>query len=295
MMLDDLSLYTQLDSEGLAAHITAFADHLTDGWVSSQNTQIPIGINVAMRGGLHTIQQAYDLVTACYPFVDVLDPRLTPISLQVGTIMASQQAKINREHNMLGWYVGYLLGVLAHLDLIDSPEADLQATLPILAAQMAQLGIDSPAVTNPAKRLAGQFMERLPVIYGGGVMNTVAQRWKTQLNLNAKTFALAEKLPDAAYYAIEGVRFPGHAINRTHTVFLQLSNDPFEQYGEALYILYMTSGIAVDKIIGAGESPLANALTTIQYGDFVSLYLAIAYGIDPSESPLLSEIYGLDQ
>ena len=44
----------------------------------------------------------------------------------------------------------------------------------------------------------------------------------------------------------------------------------------------MTAGFNTDVIRGIGPSPLAQLLTGLHYGDYVSYYLAMAYGVDPT-------------
>ena len=54
--------------------------------------------------------------------------------------------------------------------------------------------------------------------------------------------------------------------------------------------LYLQQGVAVDVIKMRGSSPLAQMLAGVQYGDYVSYYLAMSYGVDPTPTLALSEI-----
>ena len=42
------------------------------------------------------------------------------------------------------------------------------------------------------------------------------------------------------------------------------------------------AGVSHERVAAKGSSPLAQALTAIYFGDLVSYYLALLYGVDPS-------------
>ena len=46
--------------------------------------------------------------------------------------------------------------------------------------------------------------------------------------------------------------------------------------------MFSGAGYNTDTVRTCGESRLAQMLSALHYGDYVSFYLAIAYGVDPS-------------
>jgi glucose/mannose-6-phosphate isomerase len=70
----------------------------------------------------------------------------------------------------IGWLTFPLIAILARLGFIPDPTADVEEAVAVMADASQRIGIDSPAVRNPAKRLAGQVMDRLPIIYGAGML-----------------------------------------------------------------------------------------------------------------------------
>jgi glucose/mannose-6-phosphate isomerase len=146
----------------------------------------------------------------------------------------------------------------------------------------------TPAVKNPAKRLAGQLIDRIPVIWGAGLLAPVARRWKTQLNENAKTCAHFEIMPELNHNTVVGVMFPDDMLR--HVAVVQLTAPEYQHPRVALRFdltreLLLQEAIAVDVVQARGASPLAQQMTAIQYGDYVSYYLAMAYGVDPTPIP----------
>ena len=77
-----------------------------------------------------------------------------------------------------------------------------------------------------AKRLAVAIGPRVPVVYGGPDTGPVAYRWKTDVEENAKTFALAGAVPEMNHNEIEAWRAPG--ARGLHLVLLRDRDEPPE-------------------------------------------------------------------
>ncbi|MFN8421789.1 MAG: SIS domain-containing protein, partial [Anaerolineae bacterium] len=54
--------------------------------------------------------------------------------------------------------------------------------------------------------------------------------------------------------------------------------------------LYLQEGLASDTLKARGKSVLAQMLSTAHFGAYVSYYVAMAYEVDPSETPLIMEM-----
>jgi len=48
--------------------------------------------------------------------------------------------------------------------------------------------------------------------------------------------------------------------------------------------------VGVDSVQARGEGKLAQMFSLLQFGDFVSYYLALAYGEDPTPIEVLNEL-----
>lgn len=140
--------------------------------------------------------------------------------------------------------------------------------------------------------MAGQFYGRWITIYGAGILAPVARRWKTQLNEVSKSMAGFEVLPEAGHNTLEGVYQPEKEFGRSMFVWLRApSNHPRNNLrDEFTRIATMVQGINTDFIMAQGEGALANMWTCLHYGDYTSYYLAMAYEVDPTPVPMLSEL-----
>src|SRR5438034_390654 len=82
----------------------------------------------------------------------------------------------------IGWGLMPLLAIAEKLGLMQGVEGDVEEAIAVLASLREKYGAEVDSSQNPAKQLALQLHERLPVIYGAGVLIEVARRWKTQTN-----------------------------------------------------------------------------------------------------------------
>ncbi len=179
------------------------------------------------------------------------------------------------------------LGVLTKLGLIPDPSAEVDAAVAALRIQQRHFWAETPVTANPAKRMAGQFMDRIPLICGTGLLAPVARHWKNQINTVAKAVALCDELPEMGYNSVVGTLYPERLVGKILALFLQSSFDLPRQVRRAKITreIFMTTGFNTDGIDAAGPSGLAHLLTSLQYGDYVAFYLAICYGVDPSPVP----------
>ena len=184
----------------------------------------------------------------------------------------------------LGYTFALPLALFCRAGWIPDKTAELTGALAALREQQKSLRAESPVTRNPAKRMAGQFMDRYVLLFGSGFMGAVARRWKTQVNENAKAWAQSEELPEMDYDSVVGVTHPEALVTKYMALFLESDYaGPRNQLRSRFTReLFMTSGFNTDVVRGVGPTPLAQLLTGLHYGDYVSYYLAMAYGVDPT-------------
>ena len=124
--------------------------------------------------------------------------------------------------------IGFGLGLLHELLSRAGLLADPDPLGPAVETLEALLERNAPSVetdASPAKQLAWSIFGRIPIIYGAGRMTSVAHRWKTQMNENAKAWAAFEPMPEANHNAIEGSLNPRELSDALYVVELR---DPTE-------------------------------------------------------------------
>jgi glucose/mannose-6-phosphate isomerase len=184
--------------------------------------------------------------------------------------------------------VGHLafgvLGVLeaAGLGLVPSLDGDVREVISVLEGLARRLGPEAPLDENLAKLVATRMRGRLPVIWGAeGIGAAAAARWKTQLNENAKTPAFWATLPELDHNEVVG--WSEGAGEAAFLVALRTSEqrEVAERFPPSIDIA-RSSGAEVQQVEAAGRTPLAQLFSLIMTGDFVSCYLALLRGFDPT-------------
>lgn len=184
----------------------------------------------------------------------------------------------------VGYSFGLLLAVVARLGLIDDPSADVQEAVDAMKLQQIDLRGDVPAVKNPSKRMAGQFVERWPVIIGAEFLAPVARRWRTQIAELSKAIAQFEALPEMDHNMVAGVGAPENLFDKSMVVFLRAADYHPRNLVRADISreILMVEGFNTDSFTALGDTRLAQQWSALHFGDYVSYYLAMAYGLNPT-------------
>jgi len=152
--------------------------------------------------------------------------------------------------------------------------------------------------SNLAKRLAQSWVGKLPVIYGSqGERGVAAYRWKTQINENAKAYAVANVLPElnhnetVGWSGTHGQAQPEKILS---VVFLRDDREPshIAKRVELTSEIVRKVAASIDDVWAIGESALARMLSLVYVGDFASCYLALAYGEDPTPVKVIDWLKG---
>ena len=184
----------------------------------------------------------------------------------------------------VGYSFGLILAALARFKLIPDPFDELTDAIKAMKAQQTQIKADIPLAKNPAKRLAGQLINRWITVMGTGVLTPVARRWKGQVSEIAKAWGQFEFIPEADHNTLAGILNPEENLARMTVVFLRAPSDhPRNRLRlELTSKAFMLEGIGTDFVDAQGESTLAHLWTALHYGDYTAYYLAMAYGVDPT-------------
>jgi len=199
---------------------------------------------------------------------------------------------VGQPRTAIPYSFGMLLALVCRLGLAQVRESELQEAFAVLREGRAQLSEASDLSANPAKRLAGQLMERNVVVFAAGELEVVARRWKTQINELAKAWAVFEGLPESNHNTLAGLEFPVSLLERTSALFLRSGLDHPRNALRlaATQQAFLMAGAGVDAVQARGQSRLAQMWSLLQFGDYLSYYLALAYGVDPTPVDALTRL-----
>lgn len=192
----------------------------------------------------------------------------------------------------VGFSFGMLLNLFSRLDLIPDQTNELHQAAGEMRKLMSDIDAQVPVVKNLAKRIAGQSIERIPVIFGAEHLEPVARRWKTQFNEVGKALAQFEFIPEADHNTLAGLVNPEKLLYKTYAIFLTSPN--YHQRSQKRFELtaseFMVAGACIDKIALKSGSRLSEIWNTILLGDFISYYCSMAYDVDPTPVEALDNL-----
>jgi glucose/mannose-6-phosphate isomerase len=137
-----------------------------------------------------------------------------------------------------------------------------------------------------ASAIAESLAGRIPIVYGGGpVSSVVAQRWKTQINENAKVPAWYSALPELDHNEIVGWEtMPEMTRENVAVVVLTDETDHDRVRARISHTRNLTEDAVpwVGEVASKGTARLARLMSLTVVGDLVSWMLADRLGVDPT-------------
>lgn len=250
-------------------------------WISSRSLVFAVSYSGNTEETLSCLQEALD--RSCRIICVSTGGKLGEIAAREGLPFIEVPASLQPRAAM-GWLSVPIAACLESLGLLESVEADISEASAI-ADQLSELyGPANATEHNPAKQLALELENLIPVIYGSELTAVAAYRWKCQINENSKTLAFANEFPELNHNEVVGWERPADRMRDFRLIYLR---DP-KNHPQNNKRMDITADLLADYVgnikeyTASGQSRLARLLSISYLGDFVSLYLAVLHGIDPS-------------
>lgn len=181
---------------------------------------------------------------------------------------------------------GYMIGAVVRL-LEGAKSIDDHRLAFNEAADVAdRMTEESSQAWEQASGIADALIGRIPIIYGGGpVSSVVAQRWKTQINENAKVPAWYSTLPELDHNEIVGWEtMPDKTRDAIGIVVLTDETDHDRVRERIGHTRDLTKDAVpwVGEVASVGTARLARLVSLTVVGDLVSWMLADRLGVDPT-------------
>jgi glucose/mannose-6-phosphate isomerase len=187
-----------------------------------------------------------------------------------------------RPRATLGYSLGLVLGSLTRLGLVRDLSSDLESAVADLARLEER--VHEGARTNDAKKLAIELYGRIVFAYGAGVMGVMARRVKGQWNENAKNWSAYDVMSELNHNAVVG--FPNPQIARDAISVLMLRSDRDNPRHKIRFDvtreLLDRASIQHKSLQFTGSNMLSEVLQMTLFTDYVTFYVALLNGADPS-------------
>ncbi len=258
--VDDSTLVIVSSCSGNTEETLSCLDNAT-----AKNAQVTI---LSSGGKLLERAQAAGIAHVVLPSRDEYEPRMTTIAQMRG-----------------------LTQLLAHFGVLDTEQyEEIASYSDWLRDESAAWKSEVTTDRNIAKQLALFAAGKTPVFYAGHLMAPVAYKWKISWNENAKNVAFWNELPEFNHNEVMG--WASHPIEKPYAVFDLVSHFEHKRIQKRFELS--------DKLLSGrrpkahtvhlqGDTPLAQMLWACILADFVSIYVAVLNGVDPTPVELIEK------
>jgi glucose/mannose-6-phosphate isomerase len=185
-----------------------------------------------------------------------------------------------------------VVALLVHFGLVARERLDeIAATADWLHSETKAWEASVTVDKNYAKQLALLAVGKTPVIYAGSLMFPAAYKWKISWNENAKNVAFCNELPEFNHN--EFIGWSSHPVDKPFVIFDLVSNlehprilERFEVTDRLLSGKRPKSNVVQLK----GDSAIQQFLWASILADFVSIYVAILNGVNPTPVDLVEKL-----
>lgn len=183
-----------------------------------------------------------------------------------------------------------LLQVLDAAGVTKGAAQSLSAGAATVQACGASWRPDVPAASNYAKQLALDIVGKSAVVYAGPKLAPAGYKWKISLNENAKNVAWFNELPEFNHNEFLG--WTSHPLEKPYVVIDLRSELEHERVQKRFAVTErLLSGRRPAPLVvqAEGADILTQLLWLVTLGDFVSIYLALLNGLNPTPVDLIEK------
>jgi glucose/mannose-6-phosphate isomerase len=189
------------------------------------------------------------------------------------------------------YFLAAFLQLLEPLGLVpEGSQAELKAAGDWLKSQISSWQPDMPTKDNPAKQLALELIGKSIVVYSGPKLFPAANKFKICLNENAKNIAWVNQYPEFNHN--EFIGWSSHPTQKPYAVVEIRSNlelPRIQKRFEVTQRLLSGQRPEPEVITPVGDTLIEQLLWTSNFCDFVSIYVALLNGLNPTPVDLVEK------
>lgn len=177
------------------------------------------------------------------------------------------------------------LAILTKLGITVDKSSEIQEAIKVLRGLRESLSPEAKLGNNKAKQIALAIHGKFPFIYGSNdFFDVVTTRWRTQLAENSKQLCSTHIFPELTHNEIVGWVNPPDLIKDFVVVILRDRADHprIARRMDITHSIIKEMAAEVIEVWSKGEGLLARIYSLIYIGDFISFYLAVLNGVDPT-------------
>ena len=192
----------------------------------------------------------------------------------------------------LGYSFFPLLLALAKAGFISDRGKAIRETIGLLE-ERAALYAEPDSARNPALQLAEKLRGRIGVIYSGAErFDSINTRWRGQIAENGKSLAFGHVIPEMNHNELVGWEVLREPM-REMQVFILRDRDDHRRVRIRMDVTKLVLGEHTPRITevwSEGSSLLARMFSLVYLGDWMSFYLAVLNGVDPTPVTVIDRL-----
>ena len=141
---------------------------------------------------------------------------------------------------------------------------------------------------SQSKDLAKKLKGKIPLIYASDRFKALARIWKIKFNENSKTQAFWNYFPELNHNEMVGFT----DLQGKYQIIILKDKDDHPRVEKRMAItaeLLKEKGLETTIIDIQGQDLLTKIFSTLMLGDWISYYLALEYGIDPTPVKMVED------
>lgn len=196
--------------------------------------------------------------------------------------------KINYEGQpraSFGFMFTSMVAIFNKLKLIEVTNEDFSEAVLLLRGLLKNIDANVYTSSNEAKIIAKKLFEKIPVVFGSGIMSEMARRWCNEFGENSKVAAYYQVLPEMNHNTFNGVQFPRELGKKIYCLVLRSKFDhPRNRIRHDVTMEVLQKNRIPYEAISIEPAPtkFSEMLQFTMMGAYISFYLGILYDTDPS-------------
>ncbi len=190
-----------------------------------------------------------------------------------------------------GFSLAGMLGLLSTLGFVKVGEADIRRLLTAMGDVLDTCAVDVPTDENPAKLVAKGLKDRVVFVIAAEHLQGNAHVLTNQINETGKQFATQFSLPEMNHHLLEGLAYPKGFAKSVTAIMLRSTHydERVQKRFRVTADIFERIGMEVIEYDCGGKDAGEECGELLQFGSFVSYYLAMLNGVDPRPIPFVNE------
>jgi len=193
----------------------------------------------------------------------------------------------NSPRMAMGYSIFGQIALFAKAGILNISETEYAAVMKTIADCQLRMSTGVPQEINPAKLLAFEMHDRLPVVMVAEHLEGVGHVFANCINENAKTFSEYRVIPELNHHLMEGLQFP--ESNKLTMIWVSLHSQLYaasnQRRVELTEEVLEQNHIEFRSYDLISTTKLEQAFEVIVFGAYASYYLALLNNQNPTPNP----------